>query len=72
MKKIIVVEGMSCPHCQMHVEKALSTVPGVTQAQVDLASKEATVTLSSDVADSVLTAAVEEAGYRPVSCKKLS
>ena len=29
MKKLITVEGMSCPHCQAHVKKALEEVEGV-------------------------------------------
>ncbi len=65
MKKAIVVEGMMCQHCQMAVEKALSKVPGVTEAKVDLEKKTATVTLAENVADSVLTGAITEAGYDP-------
>ena len=41
---ILKVEGMSCGHCKMSVEKALKAVPGVTGATVDLAKKEAVVT----------------------------
>lgn len=63
MKKVLHVEGMMCAHCKAHVEKALSAVPGVTEAVADLESKTATVTLAADVADDVLSAAVTEAGY---------
>ena len=34
MKKIMIVEGMSCKHCQAAVEKALSAVEGVTEANI--------------------------------------
>ncbi len=68
MKKTLVVEGMMCEHCKMHVEKALAGVAGVDSAQVDLEKKTATVSLTEDVADQVLMDAVKEAGYEPVSC----
>ena len=68
MKKTLVVEGMMCEHCKMHVEKALAGVAGVDSAQVDLEKKTATVSMTEDVADQVLMDAVKEAGYEPVSC----
>ena len=66
MKKIVTVEGMHCPHCQMTVEKTLSTIEGVASCKVDLTKKTATCKLESDVADEVLTAAVADAGFTPV------
>lgn len=68
MKKVLKVDGMMCAHCQMHVEKALAGVDGVTQAKVDLEKKQAEVTLSKEVDDQVLMDAVTQAGYTPVSC----
>lgn len=41
---VLKVEGMTCGHCKMSVEKALKGVPGVASASVDLAKKEAVVT----------------------------
>ncbi len=67
MKKTISIEGMSCDHCRMHVEKALAAVDGVSKVQVSLADKKADVTLSKDVADKALMDAVTEAGYTPVN-----
>lgn len=64
MEKKVVIEGMMCPKCQAHVDKALNAIPGAS-ATVDLASKTATV--SGDVADEAIRAAVEEAGYQVVS-----
>lgn len=72
MKKVLIVEGMMCAHCQAHVQKALAGVEGVTEAVVDLESKKATVTLAQDVADQALLDAVTEAGYTPVSCETLA
>jgi copper chaperone CopZ len=62
MKKTLSVEGMSCKHCVMHVKTALEGVPGVSSAEVDLASKSAVVT-GELFDDAALKAAVEEAGY---------
>lgn len=66
MKKVIMIDGMMCDHCRMHVEKALNSVHGVS-AKVDLANKKAEVTLSDDVSDEILKKAVKDAGYEPVS-----
>jgi len=68
MKKIIVIEGMMCEHCRMNVRRALEAVDGVKEADVDLKSGKAEVTLSENVPDSTLTDAVEKAGYTAVSC----
>ena len=64
MEKKVVIEGMMCPKCQAHVDKALNAIPGAS-ATVDLGSKTATV--SGDVSDEAIRAAVEEAGYQVVS-----
>lgn len=64
MEKKVVIEGMMCQHCQAHVAKALNSLPGVTAA-VDLESKTATVT--GDVSDEAIRAAITEAGYQVVS-----
>lgn len=72
MKKVLIVDGMMCAHCQAHVQKALAAVAGVTEAVVDLESKKATVTLAQDVADQALMDAVTEAGYTPVSCETVA
>lgn len=56
------VEGMNCNHCRMAAEKALQSVPGVTSASVDLASKEAKV--EGEVSFDVLAKAIEEIGFQ--------
>ncbi|MBQ5748640.1 MAG: metal-transporting ATPase, partial [Oscillospiraceae bacterium] len=57
----IHVEGMMCPHCKAHVEKALLAVAGVTAAEADLEGKCARVEGTADRA--VLVAAIKDAGY---------
>ena len=68
MKKTIYVEGMSCAHCQMHVQKALLGVAGVHDAEVSLEENKAVVTLDQDVPDQALMDAVTDAGYTPLRC----
>jgi copper ion binding protein len=65
--KRIQIEGMTCNHCKMRVEKALSNVQGVQSVKVDLQEGVALVKLNGDVANDSLTQAVTAAGYRPVS-----
>ena len=66
MTKTMIVEGMMCPRCKARVEKALSAIPGV-QAEVNLEKKTTTITLTTNVSDDALKAAVTEAGYEVVS-----
>lgn len=66
MTKTMIIEGMMCPKCKAHVEKALNAIEGVS-AEVDLDSKSAAVTLTADISDEVLTNAVTEAGYDVIS-----
>jgi len=59
------IQGMTCNHCVMRVAKALKTLPGVMDAQVDLQNGEAVVTYDdAKVAPEKLSFAVVEAGYR--------
>ena len=63
METVIKVNGMMCPHCKAMVEKVCKAVPGVTEAVVDLAAKNVTVTGGEPAA---LKAAITEAGYEVV------
>lgn len=62
MKKTILVEGMSCGHCEKAVKGALGELDGVKTVSVDLASKKVEVEGDSLV-DSLLKEAIEDAGY---------
>ena len=61
---ILKIEGMTCMHCKMRVEKALKGVTGVTGVEVDLAKKEAVVTGPAEQA--AMAKAVADAGYKVV------
>ncbi|AJP58177.1 copper-transporting ATPase [Pandoraea vervacti] len=60
----LAVGGMTCASCVGRVEKALRNVPGVIEANVNLATERAAVRGVRGVMDiAMLTAAVEKAGY---------
>ena len=63
MTKVMKVEGMMCPHCEMTVKKALEALPQVDSAVASHTDGTATVTLNSDVDDAVLKKAIEDQGY---------
>ena len=60
------VLGMTCASCVGRVEKAIRAVPGVTQAQVNLAAERAQVSLSSEGSAAAVAAAIKGAGYEPM------
>ncbi len=57
------IEGMTCASCVTRVEKALKAVPGVGNAEVNLATEMATVTLAAGSRPESLVDAVHKAGY---------
>lgn len=63
MKKTFKVEGMMCEHCVMHVKKALEKIDGVTNVDVNLTNKNATIEISKEIDDSVFIDAIKDAGY---------
>jgi Cu+-exporting ATPase len=61
------VEGMTCSSCAGRVEKALRAVPGVTEANINLAIERADVRGLAGITQlPALAAAVSAAGYRAV------
>ena len=57
------VTGMTCDHCSRSVAAEISTVPGVTDVAVDLATGKVTVTSDQPVSTQQIREAVTEAGY---------
>jgi len=63
-KTTVLVGGMSCAACVRRVENALSSVPGVENAAVNLATSRASIDYSPELADwSAIRGAIEQAGY---------
>jgi P-type Cu+ transporter len=59
------IEDMTCASCVGRVEKALRQIPGVIEANVNLATERARVRHSAEiVTTAMLEAAVEQAGYK--------
>lgn len=56
------IEGMSCASCVGRVEQALAAVPGVTSANVNLATERASVEGTANIG--ALVEAVRSAGYK--------
>jgi copper chaperone len=61
---VLEIEGMTCVHCKMTVEKALEGVAGVMSAQVDLAKNQAVIAGSAEQA--AMVKAVHEAGFKVI------
>ena len=64
MRKTLHIEGMMCPHCEMRVKQALEAVPGVSEAAASHEKGTAAVTLSAQVDNDALRAAVEAQDYK--------
>ncbi len=62
--KKLIIEGMKCEKCSAKVLAALTAVPGVTDAKVDLAGGKAVVTCDDSVKDEDLCMAVLDSGFK--------
>jgi Cu+-exporting ATPase len=63
----IPIKGMHCAGCVGTVERALRSVPGVVEAQVNLATEQATVAyVPTSVDNDTLRQAITRAGYEPL------
>ena len=60
----LAIEGMTCASCAGRVERALTQVPGVLKASVNLASERAQLQLLGTLEPATLIAAVKAAGYQ--------
>ena len=69
MEKTLKIDGMMCQRCVAHVKKALESVEGVAQVDVNLKKKTAIVVLNAEVSNDALTAVITDAGYE---VKKIS
>jgi Cu+-exporting ATPase len=65
-QQAIKIEGMSCASCVGRVERALSAVPGVDKASVNLATEMARVESAQPVDIAVLVQAIDKAGYQGI------
>lgn len=63
MKQTIKIEGMSCHHCEMRIEKALKNLKGVKKAKVSHEEGNAIIDVKKHIEEGAIRDAVKEAGY---------
>jgi len=59
----IQVKGMSCGHCAAAVTQALTSLPGISEVQVDLASGRVAYQSQGRASRDEVARAVKAAGY---------
>jgi copper chaperone len=64
MMATVKIKGMSCQHCVMAVQNALSGIAGVKNVRVDLEKGEATFDEATPVDMNTVMEAVTKAGYQ--------
>ena len=62
-QKEYIIEGMSCASCAMTIENAVSKMPGVDKASVNLATEIMTVEASDSVTPEDIAKVVDGVGY---------
>ncbi|WP_046656555.1 heavy metal translocating P-type ATPase [Lysobacter capsici] len=60
---VLALRGMNCGSCVGRIEKALTSVPGVLEASVNLATERAKLRMLEGTDTAALIAAVKRAGY---------
>ena len=55
------VPDISCDHCKQAIERGVSQLQGVASVDVDIDAK--TVTITGDLDERAIVAAIDEAGY---------
>jgi Cu+-exporting ATPase len=64
---VLPIRGMTCAGCVGSVQHALISVDGVSRADVNLATEEATVTMAAGATVEALRHAVQQAGYEALA-----
>ncbi|AOM83092.1 copper chaperone CopZ [Salisediminibacterium beveridgei] len=63
---IIEVDGMTCGHCKSSVEGALTSLNGVSKAEVNLDAKNVTVEYDENMVEvSKMKTEIEDQGFDP-------
>lgn len=68
---MFAVEGMTCATCAMRIEKGLKKLPGVKEANVNLASEQASVVYDPALVDiEQMTQKVDTVGYKATPIRR--
>ena len=62
-EKNVYIEGMSCNHCKMSVEKALKSIDGVENVAVKLDDKKASITSTKSINNDEIKKVIEDIGF---------
>ncbi len=65
-KKTLTVDGMTCHHCEMTVEKALMGIDGVKSAKADHLKKSVEIQYKDELDLNNVKEKIEKAGYKLV------
>ena len=63
----ILVKGMMCERCEVHVKKALESIPGIEKVVADHTTGEVKVSYSSQPAEATMKEALANADYEYIS-----
>ncbi|KRL61387.1 putative copper-chaperone/transport protein [Latilactobacillus fuchuensis] len=63
MEQIVKIDGMKCTGCTQKVQDRFEKLAGVQSVQMDLAQKQATLTVTEPVASTTLAAALQDTKY---------
>lgn len=67
IQEVIRIEGMECNHCLVRVGRAIASVKGVVDVDVNLEKREAVVDFEETRTDlEKIRDAIREAGYEPL------
>ena len=64
MKDKFNIEGMTCAACQAHVNKAVSSLDGVKNVEVNLLTNSMVVEYNDSITSDIINDAVSKAGYK--------
>ncbi len=61
---VLIVEGMSCSHCENRIKKVVGVLNGVSGVSVDLKGKKVAIDFDPDkVTLDTIKATIEDQGY---------
>lgn len=63
MNQTVTIEGMKCDGCVGIVKEKFSAIPGVTEVDVQLDEKKATITADKEIATDQLVAALADTKF---------
>ena len=63
---LLVVEGMSCGHCEQTIEKGIRGIPGVRSVKADRTRKIVSLEVDAGLSLDPIKARIRDLGYVPV------